>query len=407
MSRIYDLQINKSLRTNYAAPAMGAGGRCTDVNGGAPRPLPEPPARGLSKGHNRPDCKAVVSVDGSSVELRRPYLGDTSSSPVKAKRERITKWSEKSRMRLKWMLGTLKKAELGKAVFVTLTYPAEFPAPDDHGIYKGHLKAFCKELRRCWGAAMTGIWKLEFQQRGAAHYHLLLLGITEATLEKFRDWTAKRWYHIVNSQDEKHLRAGTGVDAAKTAGGAMCYLAKYVSKDDQTRPGNFTGRYWGVIGREGLPVSRLATVLLHDESMIKVQRWSRKLIKVNMKCSRWNNFLASKKGERHRAMFGESIQDWDRLRSAYHSGSTHLEFVGKHSAGWVSTAAVRSTYEMSCVPPGRWNLCNNTNVRLLCNGSAFLSMLEKGMLSGLLFSYGFDISPLRWAWPEAVEPLPF
>lgn len=364
-------------------------------------------ARGLSKGHNRTDCKAVLSVDGSAVELKRPYLGDVSRNALKAKREKVTKWSEKSRLRLKWLLGTLKKKELGKAVFVTLTYPAAFPAPDDHETYKGHLKRFCQELRRWWGQDMTGIWKLEFQQRGAAHYHLLLLGISEATLQKFREWTAKRWYHIVGSNDEKHLRAGTGVDVAKSSSGAMCYLAKYVSKDDQTRPGNFTGRYWGVVSRKGLPMSRLATVLLDQPSMIKVQRWSRKLIKVNMKRSRWNNFLASKKGERHRAMFGESMQDWDRLRSAYHSGAKHLDFTAVNSSGWISTSAVRSTFEMSCSPPGRWNVANNTTVRLLCNGSAFLTMLEKGINSGILYTFGFDCAPLPWAWPEESEPMPF
>lgn len=364
-------------------------------------------ARGLSKGHNSTDCKCLLSVDGMAVELIRPYRGEPAGASDKSKRELITHWSEKSRQRLRWLIANIKKEALAQALFVTLTYPEAFPACDDHETYKGHLNHFTVSLRRYFHNRVSGIWKLEFQKRGAAHYHLLLLGIPQQSLESFRTWTALEWFKVVGSGDDKHLRAGTGVEAAKSANGAACYLAKYISKDDQTRPGNFTGRYWGVIGREQLPMSSVQTVLLDERSMIKVQRWARKLIAVNMKKSRWNNFLASKKGERHRAMFGESMQDWDRLRSAYHGGGQHLAFIGENSSGWISTLAVRSTYEMRLSPPAKWNVCSNTTVRLICNAPAFLNMLKNGIAANLLHAFSFCGPAHPWAWPADFEPAPF
>jgi hypothetical protein len=37
---------------------------------------------------------------------------------------------------------------MSRALIVTLTYPDEFPAPNDHEVYKGHLHKFRIYLRR-------------------------------------------------------------------------------------------------------------------------------------------------------------------------------------------------------------------------------------------------------------------
>lgn len=64
----------------------------------------------------------------------------------------------------------LRDAELPN--FVTLTYPAKFPTVSRA---KRDLKVFQQRLiRRFPGSG--GIWKLEPQERGAPHYHLLIWG---------------------------------------------------------------------------------------------------------------------------------------------------------------------------------------------------------------------------------------
>src|SRR4030043_1642297 len=59
---------------------------------------------------------------------------------------------------------------------------------------------------------------------------------------------ADRWYRVVDSGDEKHLRAGTGIEAIKSKGHLYGYLSNYIKKLDQkTPPEGFekVGRFWG------------------------------------------------------------------------------------------------------------------------------------------------------------------
>lgn len=46
---------------------------------------------------------------------------------------------------------------------------------------------------------------LEFQDRGAPHYHILITGILD------RQELSRMWYDIVNSGDPRHLQAGTSI----------------------------------------------------------------------------------------------------------------------------------------------------------------------------------------------------
>lgn len=92
----------------------------------------------------------------------------------------------------------------GLTVLATLTYPAAFPL--DGSLVKSHWE----KLRR-WlaGQGLGGLWMLEFQERGAPHFHLLLNG----PINKSR--LALKWYQIVGSGDEQHLQAGTRVEAVR------------------------------------------------------------------------------------------------------------------------------------------------------------------------------------------------
>lgn len=120
---------------------------------------------------------------------------------------------------------------------VTLTYPAEFP--EDGRVCKQHLRAFLEFLRR---QKLLYAWVLEFQARGAPHFHLVTTGFID------KDWVSARWYEIVGSGDERHLRAGTRIERLRTPAAAPKYMARYIGKLEQkTVPNSFTnvGRFWG------------------------------------------------------------------------------------------------------------------------------------------------------------------
>jgi hypothetical protein len=120
-----------------------------------------------------------------------------------------------------------------------------------------------------------------------------VFGLDQRREKDLREWVSRRWFEIVGSGDMKHFRAGTRVESLKSVDGVLGYLCKYISSDkDQTRPGNFTGRYWGNFNKVALPFSETETIDFESyrESVV-VARWIRKRIEKNVNESRWHNLL--------------------------------------------------------------------------------------------------------------------
>jgi hypothetical protein len=90
-------------------------------------------------------------------------------------RARVKGFSRTSRRNLLRCLASINRGAFrafkGRMVFVTLTYPHEYP--EDPVACKGHLKALRKRLERGYGP-FGAFWRLGIQRRGAWHFHLLL-----------------------------------------------------------------------------------------------------------------------------------------------------------------------------------------------------------------------------------------
>ena len=131
----------------------------------------------------------------------------------------------------------------------TLTYPGKFPT--DGRKVKRDCAAFRKMLAR---RGIGGMWFLEFQVRGAPHFHLFLNGRVDKSV------LSESWYRIVGSDDQKHLIAGTRVSRIRKPYALAMYAAKYAGKYVQkVVPAEYSevGRFWGRFG--GLEVeSRVA-----------------------------------------------------------------------------------------------------------------------------------------------------
>jgi hypothetical protein len=141
--------------------------------------------------------------------------------------------------------------------FLTLTYPAAFPG--DGRTTKRHLHVFLKRLRR---AGARGLWWLEFQRRGAPHFHLAVTGgrfgeagdppMTRAELAELRSWVSRAWYEVVGSGDRRHLKAGTNLEEWRSGRhGLQEYVTKESAKWVQKAvPEGFedVGRFWALFG---------------------------------------------------------------------------------------------------------------------------------------------------------------
>ncbi len=362
-------------------------------------------AAGLSKPHIRtggaykkPKPSITWYPGASLVDVHVPRLPPREPRRDTKPRGRITVWSSSSRGRCKRFLGTLRREELARALVVTLTYPAEFPAPDDHDVYKDHLHTFQIYLKRKWPAC-AHIWKLEFQSRGAAHYHLILFGLHAVELEVVRGWVRETWYRIAHNGDKHQGKAGTQVDPIKSVGGAVSYLVKYLSKEDQTMPGNFSGRYWGVHNQRCLPIVEPVTVEPDEKRALLVRRIARRKMQKDVEHSRWKRFL-EKEWEQFKSVGGRLF--WESLKARRHSSTDKLDADGCRTPRFLKWAFKDGgpvdvdgeiyfrPFEYQTMPfsvelirrdlrqlPKRWKARNNDRVRVMCDAAAFMQCVER------------------------------
>jgi hypothetical protein len=125
-------------------------------------------------------------------------------------------------------------------VFGTLTYPAEYPKSGR--AIKQHWRAFIERLRRIgWLETGSIFWWLEFQERGAPHFHYL------STEWIGKCWVAGAWAEITSGNPSSCSR----VEAVKHPGIIGSYVTKYIKKAKQKAvPDDFVdiGRMWGISG---------------------------------------------------------------------------------------------------------------------------------------------------------------
>jgi len=248
-----------------------------------------------------PGCVALAARDLARAERahnRRAEAPVILPAKGRAGRE-VTAWSRKSRAN---MVRQMAAADWGPVfgssvpVMVTLTYPGEWEsvAPDGETV-KRHLDNFRRAWFHRWGSPLVGAWKLEFQRRGAPHFHLMVPTPPVPPAE-FRSWVSAVWARIVGHSDPvqyaNHLMAGTGIDYANGARmrdprRVAVYFLKHGTKTHDGKeyqnavpeqwqaPGKGPGRFWGLWGVR----VESARVFLSPADFVNLRRllrrWSR------------------------------------------------------------------------------------------------------------------------------------
>ena len=105
-------------------------------------------------------------------------------------------------------------------------------------------------------------WHLEFQRRGAPHWHCLMVLPLTVKGQPITKVVSQQWYEAVGSDDPKHLAAGTRIDFDESIKGTdplrvALYFAGY-SINDRRRQGQVlpvrSARRVGRLQRVGWPV---------------------------------------------------------------------------------------------------------------------------------------------------------
>jgi len=225
-------------------------------------------------------------------------------------RGKVSGFSLKSRKRLMCKLAAVdwsayaadgKRSDLGRGLFVTLTYPGDYP--NNRGRIKRDLECFHHRLKRAFPGFSSAVWKVELQKRGAAHFHVVIFFDESISARVFRSWARRAWFQVVGSGDRRHLRRGVDARAIYGQGQRLlAYLSKYLGKivvaDDLG--GADLGRIWGVWGK--LPVRVIGSVIVHTrgawvELMRRLRRWGRGSRYMESLTVNWSGFLAFGRGD--------------------------------------------------------------------------------------------------------------
>lgn len=246
-----------------------------------------------------------VSVSPSTIRISRHEPQRLGCKPEKWEpRQPVMKWTDKSRAQMVERLATLDYSPFNipdnLLAFITLTYPGDWlvVAPTaSHA--KKHFQTLRKRFERRFKRPFFAVWKMEFQRRGAPHFHLLApvpVGVG------FNDWLSEAWTDIVAPplphDRAKHLMAGTGVDRAKgmssdTPHRISYYFSKHASankgvKEYQNRPAKewvdagSVGRFWGYWSL--IPATVKAEV--SNEHAIYISRTLRRWQRANRKIAK-------------------------------------------------------------------------------------------------------------------------
>lgn len=194
-----------------------------------------------------------IEAQGSLLAVARRYNRVTRPS-VGGKRGLVTGFSSGSRRRL---IRKLARLDIKTAKFLTLTYPLDYPHPQQA---KNHHRALLERIRRRWPQA-SAIWRLEFQQRGAPHFHYLFFNLPWLPFKVLRRW----WAEIIDHDQSEPLFVR--IEAVKSKRGVMYYASKYMSKTDGDADGGsalfnyvtylHAGRVWGIFNKAFIPFAEL------------------------------------------------------------------------------------------------------------------------------------------------------
>lgn len=217
---------------------------------------------------------------GSNIKLHKAgiivkkAIKCTITKKVGSKRGSVGGFSYQARQRLRRYLLVSGLRVPWVSFGVTLTVPGKV-TPDAVDRFKEHANRFFMAIKYVYPSHGI-IYRVELQQRGMPHLHLVVLCPLSEFSERFPDWKQvlsldKRGFHLLfeiafNGYQKAWLKSlenwekrnevfgallhSVHFDALETAG-AIRYLCDHQSKAKVAQLG-YPGKQWGIVGRKNL-----------------------------------------------------------------------------------------------------------------------------------------------------------
>lgn len=209
----------------------------------------------------------MIVIEWQGQVLQAKNIDRIPEAPTpNAKRGEIKGFSRRSRSR---MIDLMARLDLNKVrvTFLTLTFHGSPTAPEA----KKALKRLTMRIRRAFPLA-SGVWRMEFQERGAIHFHLLLFNFP---------FVPQRQMQAVWEECTGEDKSIVHITLVRNRRMLMGYVSKYIGKVEEhssdasliNEPYQHslssvkTGRIWGWLNKECLPLAPKFELITDDEDL--------------------------------------------------------------------------------------------------------------------------------------------
>lgn len=304
--------------------------------------------------------RGLVTVQGRLVKMQLERQSKAKPQGGKGTRGKVTSFSKKSRKRLLEVFHRFEEVE--KIIFITLTYGQSWPGTRE--IREAHRRAFAERLRRRFPDA-SGVWRLEYQKRGAPHFHFIMFNMPFLPKEELK----QMWGEVIGaeywdkSNPQEPQAPFTRIETILSHRHMINYVSKYVAKlpdaasvklPDAAAGGdgfnidpyqhaieNHEGRWWGYHNEKSLPWAEITSIAFYGsfhKAAANYKRAARKswkgirknqdgftLFVNNTKrwLDLWKNYIQAFAPPLRE---GQEWRDaWENRRVTYSDGSKHLK----------------------------------------------------------------------------------
>jgi hypothetical protein len=250
--------------------------------------------------------RRYIDIQGNVVKIRHIHRKPNSTHSL---RDAISEFSMKSRKRLMEFLISIDwdSYDVSRIFEITLTYHENIPRSGTE--IKQHRHVLRKNILDKYPGTIL-IWKLEFQKRGAPHFHMIMIAPHEIKLgdyycvkdnrliffdreekqhmEKgsfgFRAYMQMRW-NAITEEGIMHLNSGIEVEKVRNPKGMPQYLAQYIAGETKiSRKKEYqhvvpehiknVGRWWGCNNKKLLKIRKMRRVI-SEETYNQLEEWMR------------------------------------------------------------------------------------------------------------------------------------
>lgn len=186
-----------------------------------------------------------LSAFANQLKITNLLQSYNHNPPPKREINDIKEFSKDSRRRLFSLITSLDYSAYGKPIFVSATWHEDFS--NNRSDVKTHLDNFHKRLKRNLPEFHI-IWKLEYQKRGAPHFHFVLFPLDSSlsfNTIKIGQTIKKAWLELKTCKCPSCKIYSLSITPLNDFLHTMIYISKELGKITQNEQQHNLGRVWG------------------------------------------------------------------------------------------------------------------------------------------------------------------